>query len=160
VPRVLWSPATCTDQLADPPLVSVILTTFERSALVRRAIDSVLRQTLDDFELIVGDDGSADDTNETLARIEDPRVSVIRHDINLGLGDARNSGIRRAKGSFACFLDDDDEWLPSKLAVQVAAFQAQDDGADVLVYSQAIVDDGLATDVRPTRGLRPGEPLS
>ncbi len=145
---------------ADPPLVSVVLTTFNRSALVLPSIHSVLQQTLGDFELIVVDDCSTDDTAEVVGRIRDPRLSLVRHETNLGLAEARNSGIFRARGRYLCFLDDDDEWRADKLAVQVAAFEAAADPAEVLVYSQAHVDDGVSSDVRPLRGLQPEEPLS
>jgi glycosyltransferase involved in cell wall biosynthesis len=139
--------------------VSVVLTTFNRSALVGRAIESVLGQTLEDFELIVVDDGSTDDTAQVVARIDDPRVSLVRHEHNLGLAEARNSGIRQARGRFVCFLDDDDELLPDKLSAQTRAFENEHDPNKVLLYCQAIVDDGISTDVRPTRGMRHGEPL-
>jgi glycosyltransferase involved in cell wall biosynthesis len=145
---------------ADPPLVSVVLTTYNRSELVLPAIDSVLRQTLGDFELIVVDDCSTDDTAEVVGRVDDPRLSLVRHETNLGLAEARNSGISRARGRYLCFLDDDDEWRADKLAVQTAAFDAAPDPAELLVYSQARVDDGVSSDVRPRRGVRPGERLS
>jgi glycosyltransferase involved in cell wall biosynthesis len=145
---------------ADPPLVSVVITTFNRSALVGRAIESVLRQTLDDLELIVVDDCSTDDTMDVVSRIDDPRLSLVRHEVNLGLAEARNSGIRRARGRFVSFLDDDDAWLPEKLAVQIAELDGAEDPDRVLVYSQVRVDDGISSDVRPARGPRIGEPLS
>ena len=145
---------------APPPLVSVVLTTFNRSALVLPAIHSVLQQTLGDFELIVVDDCSSDDTADVVGRIHDSRLSLVRHETNLGLAEARNSGISRARGRYLCFLDDDDEWRTDKLAVQVATFEAAADPSEMLVYSQAKVDDGVSADVRPHRGPRPGEPLS
>jgi glycosyltransferase involved in cell wall biosynthesis len=140
--------------------VSVILTTFNRSALVRRAIDSVLGQTLEDFELIVVDDCSTDSTGEVVSAIDDPRISLIRNERNLGLAEARNAGIRIARGAFVCFLDDDDELLPDKLSEQVAAFDKEDNKDDVLLWTQAIVDDGVSTTIKPARGLRDREPLS
>jgi hypothetical protein len=141
------------------PLVSVVLTTFNRSRLLSRSIDSVLAQTFTDFQLIVVDDCSTDDTQQVLAGIDDTRLSVIRHERNRGLSEARNSGVRAAAGTFVAFHDDDDEWLPQKLAVEVAALSGQPDPGHVCLYSQVLVDDGISADVRPRRGLRPGEPL-
>jgi hypothetical protein len=145
---------------ADAPAVSVVLTTFNRSALLTRAIESVLAQTLDDFELIVVDDCSTDDTSEVISRIDDPRVSFMRHETNLGLASARNSGIHRARGRFVCFLDDDDELLPDKLSAQTRAFDDEADPDRVLIYTQAVVDDGISSNVKPRRPLRAREPLS
>src|SRR5262245_20260478 len=145
---------------ADLPLVSVVLTTFNRSALVRRAIESALAQTVDDLELIVVDDCSTDDTTEVVGRVQDPRLILVSHEENRGLAASRNSGVQRARGRLVCFLDDDDEWRLDKLALQLEALEAAGEAADVLVYSQVRVDDGISSDIRPTRGPRPGEPLA
>jgi len=145
---------------SDPPLVSVVLTTFNRSALVSPAIESVLRQTAGDLELIVVDDCSTDDTRDVVGRVADPRLSLVRHEVNLGLAAARNSGVERARGRFVCFLDDDDEWRHDKLAAQLAVFEAEGDKDEILVYSQVCVDDGISSAVRPVRGPRLAEPLS
>jgi glycosyltransferase involved in cell wall biosynthesis len=139
--------------------VSVVLTTFNRSALLPRSIASVLAQTHNDFELIVVDDCSTDATQEALARIDDPRMRVVRHERNLGVSMARNTGVAAATGAFVCFQDDDDEWLPDRLAVGLDVITRQPDPDNVLLYSQIIVDDGISSNVLPTRGLRPGERL-
>lgn len=143
-----------------PPLVSVVVTTFNRSKLVRRAIDSVLHQTWQWLELIVVDDFSTDGTAALLSEIHDPRLRTIRHEQNLGLGDARNSGIREARGKYVAFLDDDDEWLPGKLAAQVEALESVRNLAEVLVFCQVFVDDGVSRRVRPDRSIRPSESIS
>ena len=147
-------------RVSDAPVVSVILTTFNRAGIVRRAIDSVLMQTFTGLELIVVDDCSTDDTGDVVSAIDDPRVSLVRHECNLGLAEARNSGIRAARGAFVCFLDDDDELLPDKLSQQLAAFDNEENKDSVLLWTQAIVDDGISTTIKPARGLRDGEPLS
>lgn len=114
------------------PLVSVVIPTHNRSALVRRALDSALNQDYPKLEIIVVDDGSKDDTAEVLAQYED--VSVIRLDSNQGGAAARNHGIRAASGELVAFLDSDDEWLPSKTRLQVEKILSHDDiGA---VYSR------------------------
>lgn len=102
------------------PLVSVIIPTYNRSRVLGRAIDSVLRQTFSDVELIVVDDGSTDGTRELLARYENQLTSVTQE--NRGVSAARNTGISRSRGKLTAFLDSDDEWLPDKLMRQVERY--------------------------------------
>jgi len=101
------------------PAVSVILPTYNRAYCLGRAVDSVLTQTFRDFELIVVDDGSTDETQELLAGYTDPRLRVIRQPENKGQSAARNAGILAANGKYIAFHDSDDEWLPEKLERQV-----------------------------------------
>lgn len=102
-------------------MFSVVMCTYNRSGLVGRSIGSVLAQSFEDFELIVVNDGSSDDTAAVLDAYDDPRLRPV-HRENGGLSAARNSGIREATGRFVTFLDDDDEanvqWL-EKLAAAV-----------------------------------------
>jgi glycosyltransferase involved in cell wall biosynthesis len=108
------------------PTVSVVIATYKRAGLVPRAIDSVLRQTFQDFEIIVVDDGSPDNTKEVVASVADKRIRYIRHEKNKGLPAGRNTGIRAAMGRYIAFLDDDDRWREDKLAKQVKAMQTYD----------------------------------
>jgi glycosyltransferase involved in cell wall biosynthesis len=101
------------------PMVSVILPTFNRAALLPRAIKSVLFQTFTDLELIVVDDGSKDETAEVVAGIQDPRVVYHRRTHNGGVSASRNSGLAIARGAYVAFQDSDDEWFPDKLQRQV-----------------------------------------
>src|SRR5688572_16958601 len=101
--------------------VSVIIPTHNRAQSVVTAIASVVRQTFQDLEIIVVDDASNDDTAEVLAQFRDKRIKVIRHQTNRGGAAARNTGIRHSTFDYIAFLDDDDEWLPEKLAKQMAA---------------------------------------
>ncbi len=87
--------------------VTAIIPTYNRAALLPRAIRSVLAQTHRPVELIVVDDGSADDTEAVVAAC-DPSIRYIRHDRNQGQCAALNTGIRAATGEFVCFLDSDD----------------------------------------------------
>jgi glycosyltransferase involved in cell wall biosynthesis len=103
--------------------VSVVLPTYNRAALLGRSIRSVLGQSYVDFELIVVDDGSTDETPRVVADFRDRRVRYVRLARNRGAGAARNVGIRAAGGKFLAFQDSDDEWLPSKLAAQMSAFE-------------------------------------
>jgi glycosyltransferase involved in cell wall biosynthesis len=99
------------------PFFSVIMPTWNRGLDVRKAVDSVLQQTYEDFELIIVDDGSDVPAAEALREVRDERVRCVRLDRNRGVAAARNEGIRQAKGEYLAFLDDDDEYLPQKLAV-------------------------------------------
>lgn len=116
--------------------VSVVIPVRNRAVALRRAIDSVLAQTVQDFEIIVVDDASTDGTPESIASYRDPRIKSIRHERNRGGGIARNTGIRASSSPFVAFLDSDDEWLPTKLEKQLACFERS--GKNVaLVYSGA-----------------------
>jgi glycosyltransferase involved in cell wall biosynthesis len=108
------------------PLVSVIIPTYNRETLILRAIDSVLRQTYQNFELIVVDDKSTDGTQQVLSSIRDPRLRVLRHSTNSGPPATRNTGINAASGEYLAFLDSDDEWLEQKLEVQLAVMREKD----------------------------------
>ena len=102
---------------AEAPLVSVVIPTYNRSAFVARAVDSVLNQGFTDSEIIVVDDGSSDDTKERLSRFGD-RIQYIYQD-NSGVSAARNTGITASRGEWLAFLDSDDEWRPEYLAKQI-----------------------------------------
>ena len=104
--------------LGTEPKFSVIIPTFNRATLVLHAVESVLAQTYGNFELIVVDDGSTDDTVERLRRIVDRRLSIVTISHG-GVSTARNAGIAVASGALISFLDSDDLWLPHKLASEV-----------------------------------------
>jgi len=108
---------------AKNPTVSVIIPTYNRAHLVGRAIRSVLNQTYQDFELIVVDDASTDNTEEVIRSFDDNRIRYIRHDENKGAAAARNTGIRAARGWYIAFQDSDDEWMPTKLEKQIKALE-------------------------------------
>src|SRR5262245_49867936 len=97
------------------PMVTVVIPTRNRACVLRRAVDSVLRQTVTDFELIVVDDASTDGTEALVGSIRDSRVRYIKCRNGVGASAARNIGIRAARGRFVAFQDSDDEWLPAKL---------------------------------------------
>jgi len=100
------------------PEVSIVLPTWNRLPLLRRAVDSVLAQTHRDFELIVADDGSTDGTRDYLEAIEDRRVRPIWLEHRSDLTSARSAGLRHVRGEWVAFLDSDDLGLPEKLALQ------------------------------------------
>jgi len=103
------------------PLVSIIMPTYNRARLVGRAVDSVLAQTYRNFEFIIVDDASTDETAQVIASIADDRIRFFRNDARRGAAFSRNVGIRAATGQYIGFQDSDDEWNPDKLARQMAA---------------------------------------
>jgi len=109
------------------PQVAVILPTYNRAWCLAEAVESVLAQRFGDFELIVVDDGSTDDTPAVLSRYEG-RVRTIRQE-NRGVSAARNRGIAASRSPLVAFLDSDDLWLPGKLARQVAFFDEHPEAA-------------------------------
>lgn len=112
--------------MMDEPLVTVIIPTYRRAALVPRAIESVRRQTYRNIEILVVDDGSPDDTADVVRNIPDPRIRYIRHATNKGLPAGRNTGIKAARGEYIAFIDDDDEWRQDKLEIQIQAIKDYD----------------------------------
>jgi len=107
------------------PLVSVIVPTYNRGWAVAEAIESVLSQTVKNYELIVVDDGSIDNTSDILEAFKEHIVWVRQE--NSGVSGARNAGMARARGRFFAFLDSDDLWLPEKLSEQTAFFDSHPD---------------------------------
>lgn len=96
------------------PFFSVIIPTYNRKTLLKTALESVLDQTFDDFEVVIIDDGSTDNTNKMIERYEDKRIKYIHQD-NHGVAHARNRGIENSEGKFIAFLDSDDKWVRQKL---------------------------------------------
>lgn len=103
---------------AEQPLVSVIIPTFNRIPLLLEAIESVKAQTYSNWELIVVDDGSTDETVKTICQIEDSRIRVIHNPHTGNIGYLRNTGTLASKGEWLTFLDSDDLWLHKKLELQ------------------------------------------
>jgi glycosyltransferase involved in cell wall biosynthesis len=102
------------------PKVSIIIPTYNRADLLPRAVQSVINQTYKDWELLIVDDGSADNTKEVVEKFakKDPRIKYF-YEENKGQGAARNLGIKNAQGEYIAFLDSDDEWLSEKLEKQI-----------------------------------------
>jgi glycosyltransferase involved in cell wall biosynthesis len=122
-----------------PPPVSIIVPVYNAETTLPDTVDSIQRQTFQNFELIVIDDGSTDDTLEWLRRVRDPRLQVFSY-ANEGLAVARNRGIERSRGEFISFIDSDDLWTPDKLELQLQALRQQPEAA--LAYSwTAFVDE-------------------
>ncbi len=101
------------------PLISIIMPTYNHGAFIREAVDSVIHQTYGNWELIIINNYSTDNTGEILDQYNDRRIRVINFKNNGIIARARNKGISEAKGEFVAFLDSDDIWLSSKLTIQI-----------------------------------------
>jgi glycosyltransferase involved in cell wall biosynthesis len=101
--------------------VSVVIPTYNREKVISTALESVLAQTYTDYEIIVLDDGSTDNTRDLIRSYADRQVRYFYQD-NKGIAGARNAGIRACSGAYIAFLDSDDYWLPGKLEQQMALF--------------------------------------
>lgn len=141
------------------PEVSVIIPTYKRHHLVGRAVKSALNQTLQNIEVLVILDGPDSATIETLDRIEDPRLCVIELPHKSGANHARNTGINRAWGTWMAFLDDDDEWFPRKLEIQLNTAR-QSGYLYPIVSCRLIGRDGTNDYVWPRKLPGPNEHLS
>ena len=108
--------------------VSVIIPTYNRAYCLRDSIDSVLAQTYKDFELIIVDDGSTDDTAELIASYDDPRIRYIVMEENGGQSKARNRGLQESTGELIAFHDSDDRWHADKLEKMVPLFEKSEIG--------------------------------
>ena len=120
------------------PIISVVLPAYNRADSIQAAAESVLRQTWQDFELLIVDDCSTDGTAETIKRLTDPRVHCLSTPHNMGPSGARNVGIKAAQGKWVAFQDSDDEWLPEKLTLQMARLETRGN-VDVGVYCGMVI---------------------
>lgn len=120
------------------PAVSVIIPTYNRASMLGEAIESVLDQTYSDFEIIVVDDGSTDDTQQVVKAFDDTRIRYVFQE-NRGRSNARNHALSLAQGRYIAFLDSDDLFVPTKLERQVAALDSEPRFG--MVYSSAVCSD-------------------
>ena len=126
------------------PLVSVILNVRNGASFLRDAIESVLAQTFTDWELILWDDCSTDDSAEIARSYQDPRIHYFLSPVDTPLGEARNCAIAQARGEWLAFLDQDDIWLPRKLERQlkIAVPEA------AIIYGRTILFDSRRGNLR------------
>lgn len=132
------------------PTVSVIIPTYNHAYLIARSIQSVLNQTFQDFELIIVDDGSTDDTESLVNSYSSKKIKYVRHQKNQGAAPARNTGIRLAKGDYIALLDDDDEWMPEILEKQMKVYYTAPMEVGV-VYTRYIIYDSLGDYLSPLK---------
>lgn len=128
-------------------LVSIIMPTYNRGKLIKRAVNSVLNQTHKNIELIVVDDGSTDNTKEVIKGINDNRIKYYSYKNNKGACYARNLGIKKAKGDYITFLDSDDEYLDNKVAVQLDAIIKSKSDINFCKFSSHNVNDELGIEI-------------
>jgi len=122
--------------------ISVVIPAHNRAAVIQRSLDSVLRQTRPAQEIIVVNDGSSDDTASVCEKMSGAGVRIVTLAEKNGAQKARNAGIRAAAGDWIAFQDSDDEWLPQKLAKQVARLREVAFHPDTVVYSDCFVQTG------------------
>lgn len=135
------------------PVVTVVITAHDDGAFIDTALHSVRRQDLREWECVVVDDASVDDTCAVVLRHaeEDPRISLVRRDRNVGLAAARNTGIASARGEFVTFLDADDFMFPSTLGARVRAARSDDPRVAGSWCDWASVDEATGLEYQPKR---------
>lgn len=109
--------------------VSIIIPTYNRAGIIENAVQSILEQTYGQYELLIVDDASSDNTEDVIAAFNDERIRYIKLPENKGAAAARNEGIRQAKYDYIAFQDSDDYWKPEKLEKQMEFFAAKPDAA-------------------------------
>jgi glycosyltransferase involved in cell wall biosynthesis len=132
-------------------LVSIVIPTYRRAHLIGRAVQSVLAQSFEDWELFVVNDGPEDGTKDVVNSFHDSRIRYLQHPSNLGGSAARNTGVRSANGSYVAFLDSDDEWLSAKLEKQIAVVSAVDGTVPTVSCGCTLIgDDGNRAELVPS----------
>lgn len=131
----------CVDKQNHKPLVSVIMPAYNAAEYIAEAIDSVLGQTVSDFEFIIVDDCSCDSTREIVLDFQkkDSRIRLLLNDSNMGVARTRNRGIDECSGKYVALLDSDDYWKPQMLEKMIA--RVEDANADIVYCSYEIVDE-------------------
>lgn len=139
------------------PHFTVVIPVFNRADSLAKALQSVLAQTEQDFEIVIVDDGSTDSPERVVAEFGDSRIAIFRED-NRGGGAARNAGIDRARGAYIAFLDSDDQFLPHHLAAMRRLLEGSE---NTIGYAPVVVDRGHGCQfVKPPRALRTGEHMA
>lgn len=132
--------------------ISVIVPVYNRADLISETIESILNQTYKNFELIIVDDGSTDNTEEVIGKFKDSRIKYIKTDNWGGPARPRNIGIKKAKGEYIAFCDDDDIWLPEKLEKQIRIFQISNETAMLYTRFKTIEGDVISNRIFPENG--------
>ncbi|HUB85930.1 MAG TPA: glycosyltransferase family A protein, partial [Rhizomicrobium sp.] len=143
--------------MSPAPFFSVIIPVYNRADVLGRALQSVLAQSFQDFEIVVVDDGSRDDPRAVVEAIGDRRIRYVRQE-NKGGAAARNRGFDEACGQFVALLDSDDRFLPHHLEQM---HRLLDGTQNVVGYARMIVDRGHGVSmIKPPRAIRPGENMA
>ncbi len=139
------------------PMVSIVIPSYNRAQKLPAVLDGVARQSLQDYEVVLVDDASSDDTADVVRQRSDLRITYLRHDSNRGGNAARITGIAAARGQYVAFLDSDDLWHPEKLAVQLRLLQESGPayGLCTTWFSMIAPDGVVHRRIEPTlRGIR------
>lgn len=132
--------------LKQTPLVSIMMTTYNRADLITAAIESVLKQTYQNWELLILDDASRDNTSSVVQKFSDPRIKYLPASTNLGITRNRNRGLDLARGEYVAVLDSDDLWTnPNKLKAQVNFLETKKDYVAVGTQVEVINETGEVT---------------
>jgi len=136
------------------PLVSVIIPCYNGEKFIGEAIESVLNQTYQNWELIIIDDGSTDNSEDIVKKIiTDSQIKLIKHKYNKGIAKTKNTGIANAKGKYIAFLDQDDIWLNSKLELQLKCFELGNSDIGVVCTGMIFTDSNMKP-INIFRGFR------
>ena len=122
-------------------MISIIMITYNRGLYIRKAIESVLKQSYKDWELIIIDDCSTDDTAEIIKSINDERIKYFRNEINLGISKSRNRALSLCKGEFVAVLDSDDFWIQNEKLVKQFDFLKSNKNCAVVGTSAVVFDE-------------------
>ena len=144
--------------LDDAPLISIILPVYNAEVYVGPAIDSVLEQTYSNWELIIINDGSKDDSEIVIRKYSDARIKYFAQK-NQGVSSARNKGLREASGSYFCFLDADDQFTPQSLSSRLMVFDT-DPSIEFVDGTVAIMNATLTDQVEVRRHTYEGNPFN
>lgn len=134
------------------PLVSVIIPTYNHGRFIGEAIESVLNQTYPNFEIIIIDNYSEDNTEEVVTSYQDDRIKYLKFKNHGIIAASRNHGIKRARGDFIAFLDSDDIWLPHKIEKQINLFEIWNETAMAYTRFKIIEGDKISNIVFPKTG--------
>ena len=134
------------------PLVSVIMPTYNHAKFIGEAIDSVLNQTYKNFELIIIDNYSKDNTEKIVASYNDERINYLKFKNNGVIAASRNYGIKHSRGEYIAFLDSDDMWLPEKLEKQISVFRVSNEIAMLYTRLKTIEGDVISNRILPENG--------
>ena len=121
-------------------LVSIIMPSYKTAPYIRNTIQSVLEQTYQNWELIIVDDCSEDNTDDVVAAIKDDRIKYFHNDRHSGAAVSRNRALREAKGRWMAFLDSDDLWMPEKLEKQISFMESNGYSFSYTKYQELDVD--------------------
>jgi glycosyltransferase involved in cell wall biosynthesis len=149
----LWNKAMAAG-IVKPPTVTAIIPNYNNAVVIRRAIDSVLAQSFSDFELLVVDDASTDESLAVIRTYDDPRLRLLVNVENVGVAGVWNRAVQEAQGEWVALLDSDDSWQPEKLSRQMAFLREHPDLAGCTCGYRHVCLDGTQIVIPTERDTR------